>query len=159
MKRTKNSTNPMQSYHPLVMTLIIYALADVAFSGTVAISAIHMEEMWSNHFYPLLHSSLVTFSILSVYFIAYSNIKLALALHGLLKLMILFWTLHSMIFPEFYFIEKQEAVAAALYYFLTLVFEMTAFFVINKMNIPFIMEDDYFPEIFDEEDEVMVTCC
>uniref|UniRef100_A0A1I7TRC6 Transmembrane protein n=1 Tax=Caenorhabditis tropicalis TaxID=1561998 RepID=A0A1I7TRC6_9PELO len=118
-----------------------------------------MDEMWTNHYYPLIHSGVVLFSILSVYFIAYSNIKLALALHGTLKLMILFWTLHSLVFPELYQIQNQEAVAAALYYFLTFVFEMTAFFVINKMNIPFMVDDEDIPEMVDDEDEVMVTCC
>ncbi|EFP09767.1 hypothetical protein CRE_21867 [Caenorhabditis remanei] len=148
----------MAKFHPLVMTLIIYAVSDVAFSGAVAISAFNMEGMWSNPYYPLLHSGILLFSILSVYFIACSNIKLALALHGLLKLIVFLWTLHSLVFPEFYQITKQEAVAVSLYYLLTLVFEMTAFFVINKMNIPFV-QDDEVPEYLDYEDEVMVTCC
>ncbi|UMM43257.1 hypothetical protein L5515_018825 [Caenorhabditis briggsae] len=158
MRKYRTAPATMGRFHPLVMTLVIYALSDVAFSGAVGVSAYHMDGMWSNPYYPLLHSGILMFSIMSVYFIAFSNIKLALSLHGMLKFLVLLLTLHSVCFPEFYQINKQEGVAICLYYLLTLVFEMTAFFVINKMNIPFFADDDG-SEYFEDEDEVMATCC
>ncbi|CCG28062.1 Serpentine Receptor, class BC (Class B-like) [Caenorhabditis elegans] len=126
-----------KKFHPLALTLIIYTISDLVYSFTMGISAFTAFGVWSNFYYPLLHSGIVSFSVLSVYFIAYSNIKLALALHGLIKIFIFSWTMHTLCNLDLYQIKEQDTVVASIYYVLTFIFEMTAFFVINKMNIPF----------------------
>ncbi|CAI2357905.1 unnamed protein product [Caenorhabditis sp. 36 PRJEB53466] len=141
----------LESVHPLVMTLVIYAMADVAFASAIGFSALN--SMWSNPYFPLVNSGVLLVSIMSVYMIAYSHINLAIVFHGILKLLLAVSSLHAVFQPAAYEIEKQEAVALCLYYIPTITFEMTAFFVINKMNIPFYLEEEFDREDEDSEEE------
>ncbi|PIC20238.1 hypothetical protein B9Z55_025504 [Caenorhabditis nigoni] len=49
MRKYRTAPATMGRFHPLVMTLVIYALSDVAFSGAVGVSAYQVKVLYIIH--------------------------------------------------------------------------------------------------------------